>query len=38
MGLAGSEALFLAKLGAGRLPPTFIAAALVTVVGSMVYA
>ncbi len=38
MGLAGSEALFLANLGAGRLPPTFIAAALVTVVGSMLYA
>ncbi len=38
MGLAGSEALVLAELGAGQLPPTFVAAALFTVLGSMVYA
>jgi len=38
LGLAGSEALLLARLGAERLPPLFIAAALVTVLGSVVYA
>jgi HEAT repeat protein len=38
LGLAGSEALLLARLGAERLPVLFIAAALVTVLGSVVYA
>jgi hypothetical protein len=38
MGLAGSEALLLAELGSERLPETFIAAALVTVLGCFVYA
>ena len=38
LGLAGSEALLLAELGAGRLPETFIAASLLTVLGSLVYA
>lgn len=38
MGLAGSEALLLAEFGAERLPETFIAASLVTVLGSLVYA
>jgi HEAT repeat protein len=38
LGLAGSEALLLARLGAGWLPQTFVAAALVTVLGSLAYA
>jgi HEAT repeat protein len=38
LGLAGTEALFLAEFGAGALPRTFIAASLFTVLGSMVYA
>jgi HEAT repeat protein len=38
LGLAGSEALLLAELGAGWLPQTFIAASLLTVLGSMIYA
>ena len=38
IGLAGSEALFLAEFGAGRLPLTFVGAALFTVAGSMAYA
>jgi len=38
MGLAGSEALFLGHYGAAKLPQTFIAAAVVTVFGSMMYA
>jgi ATP/ADP translocase len=38
LGLAGSEALLLAEIGAGRLPEIFIAASLVTVLGSVVYA
>jgi len=38
LGLAGSEALLLAKLGAERLPSAFIAAALATVLGSLLYA
>ncbi|MFQ5417444.1 MAG: HEAT repeat domain-containing protein, partial [Myxococcota bacterium] len=38
LGLAGTEALFLARYGAALLPITFIAAALFTVLGSMVYA
>jgi HEAT repeat protein len=38
LGLAGSEALLLARLGAERLPVLFVAAALVTVLGSVVYA
>lgn len=37
MGLAGSEALLLARIGAERLPEIFIAASLLTVFGSMVY-
>jgi HEAT repeat protein/ATP/ADP translocase len=38
LGLTGAEALFLAHYGAAGLPRTFVAAALVTVLGSMVYA
>jgi HEAT repeat protein len=38
LGLAGSEALFLGHYGAAKLPQTFIAAALVAVLGSMMYA
>lgn len=38
MGLAGSESLLLARLGSERLPEIFIAAALVTVLGSLAYA
>jgi HEAT repeat protein len=38
VGLAGSEALFLAEFGAARLPPTFIAAAVTTVLISLLYA
>ena len=38
LGLAGSEALFLGHYGADELPQTFIAAAVVTVLGSMMYA
>jgi HEAT repeat protein len=38
LGLAGSEALFLGHYGAAKLPQTFIAAAVVTVLGSMIYA
>jgi hypothetical protein len=38
LGLAGSEALLLARLGAGWLPQAFMAAATVTVLGSLVYA
>jgi CRP-like cAMP-binding protein len=38
MGLAGTEALFLAELGVARLPEAFIAASVFTVLGSMVYA
>ncbi len=38
LGLAASEALFVAKLGAGALAPAFIAASLVTVLGSLFYA
>jgi HEAT repeat protein len=38
LGLAGSEALLLARLGASRLPLLFIAAAVATVLGSIVYA
>jgi HEAT repeat protein len=38
VGLAGSEALFLAEFGAAQLAPTFIAAAAVTVLASLVYA
>ncbi len=34
MGLAGSEALFLARLGVDQLPATFILAAASTVVAS----
>lgn len=38
MGLAGSEALFLAEFGAGELGRAFIAASVFTVLGSMAYA
>ena len=38
LGLAASEALFVAKLGAAALAPGFIAASLVTVLLSLVYA
>ncbi|MEE9608185.1 MAG: HEAT repeat domain-containing protein [Myxococcota bacterium] len=38
LGLAGSEALFLARFGVSVLPETFILASLVTVVGSLAYA
>ena len=38
VGLAGSEALLLGRLGAGALPVTFIVASLATVLGSFVYA
>lgn len=38
LGLAGTEALFLGHYGAAKLPQTFIAAAVATVLGSMVYA
>lgn len=37
-GLAGSEALFLATLSAARLPGAFVAASLLTVLGSLAYA
>jgi HEAT repeat protein len=38
VGLAGSEALLLGKLGAHALPVTFIVASLATVLGSFAYA
>jgi HEAT repeat protein len=38
LGLAGSEALFLAHFGARWLPLAFIGAAILTVFGSMLYA
>ena len=38
LGLAVSEALFVAKLGVAALAPGFIAASLVTVLGSLLYA
>ncbi len=38
LGLAGSEALFLAELGADKLPITFILAAAATIVMSILYA
>jgi hypothetical protein len=38
VGLAGAEALFLARLGAGRLPATFVLASAATVVASLLYA
>jgi HEAT repeat protein len=38
VGLAGSEALLLAELGAERLPVLFVAASAVTVTGSLAYA
>jgi HEAT repeat protein len=38
LGLVGSEALFLARLGPERLPAAFILASLATVFGSMIYA
>jgi HEAT repeat protein len=38
VGLAGAEALFLARLGAGRLPETFVLASAATVGASLLYA
>ncbi|MGH0028439.1 MAG: HEAT repeat domain-containing protein [Myxococcota bacterium] len=38
MGLAGSEALLLARIGSARLPEIFIAASLLTLVGGVGYA
>ncbi len=38
LGQAGSESLFLARLGAARLPATFVAASLSTVAASLLYA
>jgi len=38
VGQAGAEALFLARLGAARLPATFVAVSLVTVAASFGYA
>jgi HEAT repeat protein len=38
LGLAASEALFVARLGAGALAGAFVAASLVTVLGSLLYA
>jgi len=38
MGLAGAEALFLARLGAARLPETFVLASAATVGASLLYA
>jgi len=38
LGLAASEALFVAKLGVAALAPAFIAASLLTVLGSLLYA
>lgn len=37
VGLVGSEALFLARFGAVRLPVAFIAASIVTVMGGFAY-
>lgn len=38
VGLAGAEALFLARLGAARLPATFVVAAAATVFATLAYA
>lgn len=38
LGLVGAESLLLTRFGAGILPQTFVAASLVTVFGSLVYA
>ena len=38
LGQAGAESLFLARLGAARLPATFVAASLTTVAVSLLYA
>jgi len=38
VGLVGSEALFLARLGPERLPAAFLLASLATVTGSLLYA
>ena len=38
VGLAGSEAIFLAELSAQKLPLAFVIASLVTVLGSVLYA
>jgi hypothetical protein len=37
VGLAGTEAILLGRLGAAALPPTFVLAALVTVAGMLAY-
>jgi HEAT repeat protein len=37
VGLAGAEAILLGRLGAAALPPVFVLAALVTVVGMLAY-
>ncbi len=37
LGIAGSEALFLARVGAGALPRAFVVASLATVAASLVY-
>lgn len=38
LGQAGSESLFLARLGAAHLPATFVMASLTTVAASLLYA
>jgi ATP/ADP translocase/HEAT repeat protein len=38
LGQAGSEAIFLSRLGAARLPATFVMASLATVAASLLYA
>ena len=38
LGQAGSESLFLSRLGAARLPATFVTASLTTVAASLLYA
>jgi HEAT repeat protein len=38
LGIAGTETLLLSELGAARLPESFIAASIVAVLGSLVYA
>lgn len=38
LGLVGSEALFLSRVGMARLPATFVLASALTVLGSLLYA
>ncbi|MBI3929849.1 MAG: HEAT repeat domain-containing protein [Armatimonadetes bacterium] len=38
LGLIGAESLLLSELGAGALPATFVAASILTVLGTLVYA